>query len=519
MVGLFLILSYFIHSIRTNHKPINTMSRGVPHNLITTGNDIPGKIRFEALHLSYNRTAPLPVEDEIKEPYYHFEHLRNKFILDYSNEDPKNFRPDLTDYWLIASKRGFLFNFGAALLLILGLWVFLIRLAYGDCGGFKTIVRKPTKSDRYVVQVIGLIGFGLFFYGCFYTSYFILKDREVGNIVSTSLTNFHRKQINAVDTSMDFIKTTNKNHLTVPYSTMSLELFHIGNFLKPLQIEYVKSRSKGEFFAKQLYKNTNNSMAARYLMIVLTILGSLCLFGYAYKVRKILVSLGITFVLIFCMNINLNTIADVFNVWSINIDMCKQSLNAFEQEKGMIMNRNNNDFNEILTCLSYEGKENLSSQLYSFDVAKNAIHEIIRNSFIHSSMSLKINNSLQSAEALKINYEFVQQAIKTEFESDKATRSLLLKYLKLTEDMDKHYMDLAYLSRCQATIDWIDEVNYHVCENGIHYLYSLIWGFGILLLSSIFIAAAIFLSENIIRGLYNEEIQYVKTNKLRYDWN
>lgn len=33
------------------------------------------------------------------------------------------------------------------------------------------------------------------------------------------------------------------------------------------------------------------------------------------------------------------------------------------------------------------------------------------------------------------------------------------------------------------------------------------------------IACGIYLSENVIRGIYNEEIKYVKTNKLRYDWN
>lgn len=33
------------------------------------------------------------------------------------------------------------------------------------------------------------------------------------------------------------------------------------------------------------------------------------------------------------------------------------------------------------------------------------------------------------------------------------------------------------------------------------------------------LGVGIFLSENVIRGIYNEEIKYVKTNKLRYDWN
>jgi len=42
----------------------------------------------------------------------------------------------------------------------------------------------------------------------------------------------------------------------------------------------------------------------------------------------------------------------------------------------------------------------------------------------------------------------------------------------------------------------------------------------LLTIASLFVlAGGIFLSENVIRGIYNEEIKYVKTNKQRYDWN
>ena len=41
----------------------------------------------------------------------------------------------------------------------------------------------------------------------------------------------------------------------------------------------------------------------------------------------------------------------------------------------------------------------------------------------------------------------------------------------------------------------------------------------IAILGLLIISIGVYLSENIIWGIYNEEIQYVKTNKSRYDWN
>ena len=39
------------------------------------------------------------------------------------------------------------------------------------------------------------------------------------------------------------------------------------------------------------------------------------------------------------------------------------------------------------------------------------------------------------------------------------------------------------------------------------------------IVSMFILSVGIFLSENVIRGIYNDEIKYVKTNKQRYDWN
>lgn len=79
--------------------------------------------------------------------------------------------------------------------------------------------------------------------------------------------------------------------------------------------------------------------------------------------------------------------------------------------------------------------------------------------------------------------------------------------------------DLNGLSQCSKQKEWAHEVNTELCEQGLNWeFYAMI-----LLLFSIAaifsLAVGTFLSENVIRGIYNEEIKYVKTNKLRYDWN
>ena len=62
-------------------------------------------------------------------------------------------------------------------------------------------------------------------------------------------------------------------------------------------------------------------------------------------------------------------------------------------------------------------------------------------------------------------------------------------------------------------------MNNTLCKNGIKHEYYLMFALLGVLLSLFVLITTIYLSENVIRGIYNEEIQYVKTNKLRYDWN
>jgi hypothetical protein len=71
--------------------------------------------------------------------------LKNLLIVDITNEDPKLFRPDKEDYWMIASKRDFLFSICAVIFFFLTFWIFYIRLVKGECGGYRTIIVKPNK--------------------------------------------------------------------------------------------------------------------------------------------------------------------------------------------------------------------------------------------------------------------------------------------------------------------------------------------------------------------------------------
>lgn len=40
-----------------------------------------------------------------------------------------------------------------------------------------------------------------------------------------------------------------------------------------------------------------------------------------------------------------------------------------------------------------------------------------------------------------------------------------------------------------------------------------------MILAMMILTLGLYVTENIVRGIYNEEIKYVKTNKQRFDWN
>ena len=49
--------------------------------------------------------------------------------------------------------------------MIVVFWIFILWLVFGECGGYKTIIRKPTKKRRHNVIKTVVIGSMIFFTG------------------------------------------------------------------------------------------------------------------------------------------------------------------------------------------------------------------------------------------------------------------------------------------------------------------------------------------------------------------
>lgn len=86
-------------------------------------------------------------------------------------------------------------------------------------------------------------------------------------------------------------------------------------------------------------------------------------------------------------------------------------------------------------------------------------------------------------------------------------------------ELDDILKELKSLQDCSLQKDWSYEVNQELCDKGLRFeFYAMI--FLLMAISAMFpLSVAIFLTENVIKGIYQEESRYVKTNKQRYDWN
>lgn len=95
----------------------------------------------------------------------------------------------------------------------------------------------------------------------------------------------------------------------------------------------------------------------------------------------------------------------------------------------------------------------------------------------------------------------------------------LIQYLGLFKKLDQVQGTLESLSKCKEQQSWSVEVNNSLCKTGLTYQFYAMVFMGLMALALFVLAFSVFLSENVIRGIYNEEIKYVKTNKQRFDWN
>ena len=499
---------------------------------VTTGNSQINDIFFEKLHLPFNMQESLNVSKKLKAQFQWYQELRSFLILDFGNEDPQIFKSGSPNYFSVVTKRGFLFNFAGVVLLLLGFWVFVIRLAYGDCGGYKTRIKKPAKSDRYSVQFMGLIGISLFIGAFFFTIHCVVKDKIISDEISYSLNLHNQHQLDIVAGVKKFIRDVKYKRMEVRNSDQPFERFRIGYVMDGVEGEYEESTNNSKTISDSLFKDTKNDIISRLVLIFFTTLSCVIGFTYAYKRRKLLVSLILTFVLLFIGVICFNTINNLFNVWSINIDICHNSLGVADVEtNGDIRFIPDNDFRDVLTCLSRSGKKKVNMQMNNLMIAQNSVFTILWNFFNENDKMTIGKGYFNSALSLHTNYETVKERLKIALENEKNMRiqkkqpidtklkDKMNTYLKMTKEINQKYNDLEVLSRCHELVNWIDEFNHTVCSKGLNYQYMSMWGMLVLAISILIIGGCIYISENMIRGLYNEEIQYVKTNKLRYDWN
>lgn len=111
-------------------------------------------------------------------------------------------------------------------------WIFFARLAWGDCGGFKTIIIKPTKKERYTA--LGIMAAGvLFFLLCLsFNVYYGRKDNNMTKDLALSLIRENQNMMVTYNSIRNTIEKINAMKLNVRFSQVSLEKFKLGNFLE-----------------------------------------------------------------------------------------------------------------------------------------------------------------------------------------------------------------------------------------------------------------------------------------------
>ena len=92
-------------------------------------------------------------------------------------------------------------------------------------------------------------------------------------------------------------------------------------------------------------------------------------------------------------------------------------------------------------------------------------------------------------------------------------------FLDTFKELNTLYTSLDSIASCHYMKTWAESANQKTCSDSINKEFYLLFVLGAAILGLIVLGVGVYLSENIIRGIYNEEIQYVKTNKLRFDWN
>ena len=521
---LLLLISSRICAEIGEREEIVTISSSTDEDFVTTGNGSINQINYEKMHNAENKPTDGTVDPLTIEQLNRFSNFKNRLIIDFPREDSKRFQPDLPDYYKVASTRGFIFTFVSVALLFSIFATFYLRIFSGECGGYKTIIRKPSKALRYTVFTRMSVGVIVFAVGFTLTSYLAYSDRKIAFQAAEKLQESNIKQLNQIEWLIKEIKRINKIKFNVIYSILSYEHFRIGQFISDLTKVYTQSLEKAEEVNRILFYGTKNNVFLK-LLVVLIILGVILIsWFFVYKDRKLTNALSLAFLAGILAVYMFHVLGSSFNYFSIFTEMCKESIEIFDPVKGDLRVRFDNSFQNFLTCLPQKETELMTAQMNSLLIGENTLLLVLRNFFKNVDNTLIPGfGGLDGAVVLDVFKDKIREQVldhtQVDGKTDTLLRQNLLHVLEVALRIPKLYSKANKLHNCFSLSQWSKELNESMCASGVLYQYYSLFSFFVAILGVLIVCIAIFSSENIIRGLYNEEIQYVKTNKLRYDWN
>lgn len=509
---------------QSGREGIVTISCSSDERMVTTGNAATNDIKYEDMHLPETPYKPVKPSDGLEPQLQSFTKFKNSMIVDFPSEDPKQFNPALPNYYRVASKRSIIFTAVAIFFLFILFAFFYLRIFTGECGGYKTIIRKPTKIQRYSIFARISGGLLLFTIGFGITGYFSFHDRNLSMKAGNELTAANQRQLDRITQIMKDIRHINRRKFNIIYSVLSYENFQVGWFLDNIEDTYVSSRQKASEIKQILFVGTKNSVFIKFLVIIVAVIGLLIAWFFIYKNRSLTNGLLVAFLMGLVAVYMTHVLGSSFNYFSIFTEMCVESLDTFNKNKPNMRVRFDNSFQSFLTCLSPKETEMLAAQMNSLLIAENTLLIVLRNFFKTVDISqLSKFDGLESALSIKNHYSSIKARIiettDTEGKVDMVLRQNMIRVLETANLLPAIYESASGLHNCVETKRWNELLNKDVCYKGLNYQFWALWSFSLALLGVLVMAAGFFSSENIIRGLYNEEIQYVKTNKLRYDWN
>jgi len=77
------------------------------------------------------------------------------------------------------------------MIMLFVIWIFTIRVGLGECGGFKTYIRKPLKQDRRRAFLIIYSGFAIFLTFSICSAVYMHKDRNANVKVAEKLLEYN----------------------------------------------------------------------------------------------------------------------------------------------------------------------------------------------------------------------------------------------------------------------------------------------------------------------------------------